>query len=191
MPRTLLRRGVWRGDCALEELFVRRERLAGGGRHRVWRCSGGEGGGEFAVKEYDLADARTCLREAALLERLHHPAVVRVVAVFRNGDKVMDGSVDVWVLAVPLLPWTAAHIAVDSGVRTLPGHFAAQGGVDAGVRGLAETGSTAATDVFALGRTVAALRDKCFGALRDERCGTSASLRCVTSAPGQVLRCAA
>ena len=88
-------------------------------------------------------------------------------------------------------PWTAAHIAVDSGVRTLPGHFAAQGGVDAGVRGLAETGSTAATDVFALGRTVAALRDKCFGALRDERCGTSASLRCVTSAPGQVLRCAA
>ena len=116
---------------------------------------------------------------------------MRVVPVFRNGNKVMDGSVDVWVLAVPLLPWTAAHIAVDSGVRTLPGHYAAQGGVDAGVRGLAETGSTAATDVFALGRTVAALRDKCFGALRDERCGTSASLRCVTSAPGQVLRCAA
>ena len=75
--------------------------------------------------------------------------------------------------------------------RAVPGHYAAQGGVDAGVRGLAETGSTAATDVFALGRTVAALRDKCFGALRDERCGTSASLRCVTSAPGQVLRCAA
>jgi hypothetical protein len=43
-------------------------------------------------------------------------------AVFRNGDKVMDGSVDVWVLAVPLPPWTAAHIAVDSGVRTTE-HF--------------------------------------------------------------------
>ena len=52
--------------------------------------------------------------------------------------------------------------------RAVPGHYAAQGGVDAGVRGLAETGSTAATDVFALGRTVAALRDKCFAALRDE-----------------------
>ena len=52
--------------------------------------------------------------------------------------------------------------------RAVPGHYAAQGGVDAGVRGLAETGSTAATDVVALGRTVAALRDKCFAALRDE-----------------------
>ena len=120
------------------------------------------------MRRRSLADAQTCLREAALLVRLHHPAIMRVVPVFRNGNKVMDGSVDVWVLAVPLLPWTAAHIAVDSGVRTLPGHFAAQGGVDAGVRGLAETGSTAATDVFALGRTVAALRDKCFAALRDE-----------------------
>jgi hypothetical protein len=179
---------VWRGNCALEELFARRERLAGG----VYRCGAvAARRAAWNLRRRSLADAQTCLREAALLVRLHHPAIMRVVPVFRNGNKVMDGSVDVWVLAVPLLPWTAAHIAVDSGVRTLPGHFAAQGGVDAGVRGLAETGSTAATDVFALGRTVAALRDKCFGALRDERCGTSASLRCVTSAPGQVLRCAA
>ena len=105
-------------------------------------------------------------------------------AVFRNGDKVMDGSVDVWVLAVPLPPWTAAHLHAPTSLsgpagaacwRALTlrstlrsGHYAAQGGVDAGVRGLAETGSTAATDVFARGRTVAALRDKCFAALRDE-----------------------
>ena len=173
---------MWRGNCALEVLFARRERLAG----RVHRC------GAVAA------------RRAAWN---FHPAVMRVVAVFRNGDKVMDGSVDVWVLAVPLPPWTAAHLHAPTSLsgpagaacwRALTlrstlrsGHYAAQGGVDAGVRGLAETGSTAATDVFALGRTVAALRDKCFGALRDERCGTSASLRCVTSAPGQVLRCAA
>ena len=221
VPRTLLRRGVWRGDCALEELFVRRERLAGGGRHKVWRCSGGEGGGEFAVKEYDLADARTCLREAALLERLHHPAVVRVVAVFRNGDKVMmqkpyleDGSVDVWVnVSVPPPLWTAvrgvmhdvtgalAHlhasgvvhadvkpgniligpdgrgvladfdIAVDSGARTTQQYLATTRhrvgwtpGFDAPE--LAETGSSAATDVFALGQTVAELRGKCAEAER-------------------------
>ena len=222
VPRTLLRRGVWRGDCALEELFAQRRRLAGGGRHRVWHCSGGEGGGEFAVKEYDLADSRTCLREAALLERLHHPAVVRVVAVFRNGDKVMmqmpfleDGSVDVWVVAVPPPPWSAvrgvmhdvtgalAHlhangvvhadvkpanilvgpggrgvladfdIAVDSGARTTQQYLATtrnRVGWTPGFEApeLAEKGSTAATDVFALGRTVAALRDKCFAALRDE-----------------------
>jgi len=62
---------------------------------------------------------------------------MRVVAVFRNGDKVMDGSVDVWVLAVPLPPWTAAHLhaptslsdiavdmAVDSGVRTTEQYLA-------------------------------------------------------------------
>ena len=60
-----------------------------------------------------------------------------MVAVFRNGDKVMDGSVDVWVLAVPLPPWTAAHLhaptslsdiavdmAVDSGVRTTEQYLA-------------------------------------------------------------------
>jgi hypothetical protein len=220
VPRTLLRRGVWRGDCALEELFAQRKRLAGGGRHRVWHCSGGEGGWEFAVKEYDLADARTCLREAALLVRLHHPAIVRVVAVFRNGDKIMmqmpyleDGSVDVWVVAVPPPPWTAvrgvmhdvtgalAHlhasgvvhadvkpsniligpggrgvladfdIAVDSGARTTQQYLATtrhRVGWTPGFEApeLAETGSSAAADVFALGRTVAALRDKCVEAER-------------------------
>ena len=68
------------------------------------------------MRRRSLADAQTCLREAALLVRLHHPAVMRVVAIFRNGDKVMmqmpfleDGSVDVWVLAVPLPPWTAVR----------------------------------------------------------------------------------
>jgi DNA-binding IclR family transcriptional regulator len=76
---------------------------------------------------------------------------------------------------VPLPPWTAAHLhaptslsdiavdmAVDSGVRTTEQYLATTR------HELAETGSTAATDVFALDRTVAALRDKCFAALRDE-----------------------
>ena len=172
---------MWRGNCALEELFARRERLAGG----VHRCGAvAARRAAWNLRRRSLADAQTCLREAALLVRLHHPAIMRVVPVFRNGDKVMDGSVDVWVLAVPLPPWTAAHLHAPTSLsgpagaacwRALTlrstlrsGHYAAQGGVDAGVRGLAETGSTAATDVFALGRTVAALRDKCFAALRDE-----------------------
>ncbi|KAJ1471678.1 hypothetical protein T484DRAFT_1843280 [Baffinella frigidus] len=49
LPRELLQ--VWRPDCALEDMFVAREKLRVGGRHAVWRCSDGEQGGEeFAVK---------------------------------------------------------------------------------------------------------------------------------------------
>jgi len=117
-----------------------------------------------------------------------------VVAVFRNGDKVMDGSVDVWVLAVPLPPWTAAHlhaptslsdiavdIAVDSGVRTTEQYLATtrhRMGLTPGFEGWR--------------RRAAPRRQTCSRwAGPSLRCGTSASLRCVTSAPGQVLRCAA
>jgi hypothetical protein len=49
LPRELL--GVWRPDCALEEMFAEPKKLAGQGRHAVWRCSDGQqGGAEFAVK---------------------------------------------------------------------------------------------------------------------------------------------
>ena len=49
LPRELLQ--VWRPDCALEDMFVTREKLAAQGRHTVWRCSDGQqGGAEFAVK---------------------------------------------------------------------------------------------------------------------------------------------
>ena len=69
VPRALLRRGVWRGDCALEELFAQRRRLAGGGRHRVWHCSGGEGGGEggdlFEAEEEDETPTPSRKRAAA------------------------------------------------------------------------------------------------------------------------------
>jgi hypothetical protein len=51
LPRELL--GVWRPDSALEDMFVQREKLAGSHPlHNVWRCSDGEGGEEFAVKEH-------------------------------------------------------------------------------------------------------------------------------------------
>ncbi|KAJ1471020.1 hypothetical protein T484DRAFT_1845588, partial [Baffinella frigidus] len=69
LPRELLQ--VWRPDCALEDMFVAREKLRVGGRHAVWRCSDGEEGGEeFAVKEFRVVtDLRASLREAALLMR--------------------------------------------------------------------------------------------------------------------------
>jgi chromosome segregation ATPase len=35
LPRELLQ--VWRPDCALEDMCSQREKLAGGGRHDVWR----------------------------------------------------------------------------------------------------------------------------------------------------------
>jgi hypothetical protein len=48
LPRELL--GVWRPDCALEDMFAAREKITEEGRHAVWRCSDGQGGEEFAVK---------------------------------------------------------------------------------------------------------------------------------------------
>ena len=133
------------------------------------------------MRRRSLADAQTCLREAALLVRLQHPAVMRVVPVFRNGDKVMDGSVDVWVLAVPLPPWTAAHIAVDSGVRTTEQYLATT---------RRRVGWTPGFEGWR--RRAAPRRQTCSRwAGPWLRCGTSASVRCVTSAAGQVLRCAA
>jgi hypothetical protein len=49
---------------------------------QAWRCSCEEGGGEFAAKEYDLADAHTCLREAALLVRLPYFHLVAIEHIF-------------------------------------------------------------------------------------------------------------
>jgi len=102
LPRELL--SVWRADGALDELFPQREKLEGGGRNAVWRCS--EGGEEFAVKEFRATDMRACLREAALLMRMRHPAIVSVVAVLQDtarGSVMLQmpfyryGAVDAWV----------------------------------------------------------------------------------------------
>ena len=102
LPRELF--GVWRADGALDELFSKKKKLDGGGRHVVWRCS--EGGEEFAVKEFRATDLRTCLRGAALLMRMRHPSIVSIVAVLQDTlrDSVMlqmpfyrYGAVDAWV----------------------------------------------------------------------------------------------
>jgi len=223
LPRELL--GVWRPDCALEEMFVKREKLAGTGRHDVWRCSDGLGGEEFAVKEYlHKPDLRACLREAALLMRLRHPAIVSVVAVFQDtttGTMMLQmpfyphGSVDEWVKDAPgwikvrtvLQDVTGAlahlhvnhvvhsdikppnilvgpgergkladfDISVDSRIRTTQQYLVTtrvRVGWTAGFEApeLQQTGSTAATDMFALGKTLSQLREWCI----DEESATSA-----------------
>jgi len=167
----------------------------------VWSCSCDEGGVEFAAKESrGRADVPARGGAAGAAAPPGGYAGGCCLPQRRQGDGRLGGRVGVGCAAAAV-----DGRAPDRNVkarcwrrhcgrfgrahdRAVPGHYAAQDGVDAGVRGLAETGSTAATDVFALGRTVAALRDKCFAALRDECTGTSASLRCVTSAPRQSAR---
>jgi hypothetical protein len=61
LPRELL--GVWRPDSALEDMFVKREKLAGSHPlHNVWRCSDGAGGEEFAVKVHPPPTGLLCVR---------------------------------------------------------------------------------------------------------------------------------
>jgi hypothetical protein len=174
---------VWRGNCALEELFARRERLAGGG-HRCGAVAARRAA--WNLRRRSLADAQTCLREAAppggyaggcgLPQR-------------GQGDGRLDGRVGVGCAAAAVDGRAPARaniligpggrgvlagfdiavdIAVDSGVRTTEQylvttrHRVGWVGWTPGFEApeLAETGSTAATEVFALGRTVAVLRDK-------------------------------
>jgi len=216
IPRGL--RGVWGGESTLEEMFERRERIPGHGRHTVWRCSDGKGGEEFAVKVFAASESTTCLREAALLVRMHHPQIVRVVSVLRDpgtGFLMIQmplykyGSVQAWIHdTVPL--WKAvrvvfhdiagalAHLhknevvhadvkpdnilvgpnergvladfdcSVDSNTRTTQLYLAAPPGVVAespgfGAPELRHPGAlnTKKADVFALGRSVKVLREKC------------------------------
>ena len=168
----------------------------------MWRCSCEEGGVEFAAKESGgRADVPARGGAAGAAAPPGGYAGGSGLSQRGQGDGWLGGRVGVGCAAAAVDGRAPARANILIGHcgrhcgrfgrahdRAVPGHYAAQDGVDAGVRGLAETGSTAATDVVALGRTVAALRDKCFAALRDECTGTSASLRCVTSAPRQSAR---
>jgi hypothetical protein len=214
IPRGL--RGVWGGKSTIEEMFERRERIPGHGRHTVWRCSDGKGGEEYAVKVFAASESTTCLHEAALLVRMEHPSIVRVVSVLRDAGTgflmiqmslYKYGSVQAWIHdTVPR--WKAvrvvfhdiagalAHlhknkvvhadvkpdnilvgsnergvladfdVAVDSNTRTTQLYLAAPPGVVAespgfGAPELRDTGNTKEADVFALGRSVKVLREKC------------------------------
>lgn len=80
LPYELLE--FWSGSRSLSE-FDKCEQIPGDHRHTTWKARA-PSGELFAIKEYKMANLRSCLREAALLVRLRHPHVVRVVSVFVN-----------------------------------------------------------------------------------------------------------
>jgi serine/threonine protein kinase len=77
--------------------------------HNVWKVR--MGGKSFAIKEYSIGQAdhlRTCLKEATVIHRCRHPAIVEIHALFQgsgntSGNFYMQmpwyehGSIDKWV----------------------------------------------------------------------------------------------
>ena len=77
---------LWRPALSLET-FDGKELVETESRHKVWRVW--QGGDQFAIKEYNIGQAdhlRTCLREAAIIYRQRHPAIVEVKALFQSTD---------------------------------------------------------------------------------------------------------
>ena len=73
--------------------------------HAVYRVRSGNE--QFAIKEYKIKgalDLRTCLKEAAIVHRLRHPAIVEIRALFQADSNMYvqmpwyeNGSLDKWV----------------------------------------------------------------------------------------------
>ena len=77
---------LWRPALSLE-MFDARERVETESRHKVWRVW--KANQQFAIKEYDVGQAnhlRTCLREAAIIYRHRHPAIVEIQALFQDTE---------------------------------------------------------------------------------------------------------
>jgi hypothetical protein len=97
---------LWRPPQSLDDGFDH-IKLVQTVPHPVWRVT--QGGAEFAIKEYRVAqasDLRTCLKEAAIVYRQRHPAIVEIIALFQGEDKnsfylqmpwYQHGSLDKWV----------------------------------------------------------------------------------------------
>jgi hypothetical protein len=106
---------LWRPPQSLDDGFDHRK-LVQTGPHPVWRVRQ-QGGAEFAIKEYRVAqasDLRTCLKEAAIIYRQRHPAIVEIIALFQGEDKnsfylqmpwYQHGSLDKWVHGDQLPKW--------------------------------------------------------------------------------------
>jgi len=79
---------LWRPSRSLDDGFDNKELVPTESRHHVWRVR--QGDSEFAIKEYRVAqasDLRTCLKEAAIIYRQRHPAIVEIKALFQGEDK--------------------------------------------------------------------------------------------------------
>jgi hypothetical protein len=92
----------------LDDGFDNKELAPTESRHHVWRVR--QGDAEFAIKEYRVAQASdlcTCLKEAAIICRQRHLAIVEIKALFQGEDKNsfyfqmpwhQHGSLDKWVV---------------------------------------------------------------------------------------------
>lgn len=75
---------VWRPDLTIE-MFDSRETLSTGANHTVYK--GEMDGKVYALKEFRLASddgLQKLLREAAMLRKMRHPAIIEIVGVFED-----------------------------------------------------------------------------------------------------------
>jgi hypothetical protein len=100
---------LWRPPQSLDDGFDNKELVPTESRHDVWRVK--QGGAEFAIKEYRVAqasDLRTCLKEAAIIYQQRHLAIVEIKALFQGSGEnnhkfyvqmpwYQHGSLDKWV----------------------------------------------------------------------------------------------
>lgn len=129
IPRELMRgrvdgRRIW-GGCASWRKFAEVEDFAGEHRHKAMKVKVKQGSNEelFALKEYDYdggGGLQTCVREAALLVRLRHQHVVKVVSVFVDPNNsrfymqmpyYSNGSLGDWIKNKS--PWLSSFWNVD------------------------------------------------------------------------------
>eukprot|EP00960_Hanusia_phi_P069318 767059-Hanusia_phi.AAC.4 len=101
---------LWDPARDISNFFDHHEMIRTNSAHQVLKCR--KGSEQFAVKKYHVADnmeaLKTCFREAALLCRLKHPAIVEVVAMFEDADDKSvciqmpfyeHGQIDQWIEA--------------------------------------------------------------------------------------------
>ncbi|KAK3287229.1 hypothetical protein CYMTET_5252, partial [Cymbomonas tetramitiformis] len=122
VPPELL--SLWRADCFLEDFAACSLSARQGSRHEVWQVRDSRGQ-EFAVKVYpitqgNLGALRALWREAALLHRMRHPAIVPILAIFLSHQA---GSTNFYGLQMPwyehgqLDEWKAAQQPDEGAVR--------------------------------------------------------------------------
>jgi serine/threonine protein kinase len=122
LPTELL--AVWRPDLTLEA-FESRETLTTGANHTVYKAK--MDGRMYALKEFRLASdegLKRLLREAAMLRKMRHPAIVEIVSVFEDaGQASKDGRR--MLLQMPLFEhgtldtWVASEAPSWRAVRTV------------------------------------------------------------------------
>jgi hypothetical protein len=97
---------LWKPAQSLDS-FDDKKLVPSASRHTVWRARIGEEW--FAVKEYKIGHARdlqTCLKEAAVVYRQRHPAIIQIEALFQDAGSncfyvqmpwYEHGSLNLWV----------------------------------------------------------------------------------------------